>query len=311
MTSIVRYAARVSPRTANRKPTISIVGAGSLASFLAPALAETGYTIAEIIVRHRPKSLARAHMLARKVNARAVTLENAALDAQLLWFCVPDRAIRVAADALADRAATLGAERARASSRSLATRVAFHSSGALLSRELKTLRNAGFSVASVHPLMTFVPGARPSLAGVPFALEGDTAATKLARRIVHDLQGESFMLAARKKAAYHAWATMTSPLLLAYWVTLEDAARGAGLTRETARRMSLPIIQQTLENYRNLGPKHSFSGPFIRGDAATVAKHLALLKNRPNGRAVYIALARAALGKLPVRNRKQLLPLLG
>ena len=67
--------------------------------------------------------------------------------------------------------------------------------------------------------------------------------------------------------------------------------------------MSLPIIGQTLANYGSLGSKHSFSGPFIRGDAETVAKHLALLKKHPRTRGVYVALAQTAIDRLPVRNR--------
>lgn len=305
MTSILRYASRVRLRTAKRKPTIAIVGAGSLASFLAPALAEAGYTISEIIGRGGSQSLARARALARQVNAPAVTAEGAKLDGRLVWFCVPDGTIREAVDAVAKRIADLDAKTRSVKRKRLAKRYAFHSSGTLPSRELEALRKLGFATASVHPLMTFVPGGRPSLASVPFAMEGDAAATRLARRIVRDFGGESFALPARKKAAYHAWATMTSPLLLAYLVTLEDAARQAGLTREAARRMSLPIIRQTLENYRSLGPQRSFSGPFIRGDAATVARHLGLLKDRSAIRAVYVALAGAALDKLPVKNRKQ------
>jgi len=227
-----------------------------------------------------------------------VTVETAALNAGLLWFCVPDREIRSVATAIARR----GPSRIR---------LAFHSGGALLSRELDALRKVGVAVASVHPLMTFVPGAWPSLAGVPFALEGDTAATKLAQRIACDLGGESFSLHARRKAAYHTWATMTSPLLLAYLVSLEDAARAAGLGRDQARRMSLPIIRQTLANYGSLGPRHSFSGPFIRGDAETVARHLALLKKNRKVRAVYAALAQAAIERLPVKNRREMRRLLG
>lgn len=233
-------------------------------------------------------------------------MPTAALDAGLLWFCVPDREIGGAAAALASRMAGPMARR-----RPPAARFAFHSSGALLSGELDATRKAGVEVASVHPFMTFVPGAKPSLKGVPFALEGDIAATQLARRIVAALGGESFLLPARRKAAYHAWATMTSPLLLAYLVTLEEAAQEAGLSRGNARRLSLPIIRQTLENYRSLGPQHSFSGPFIRGDAQTVAKHLALLEKRPLTHGVYVALALAALARLPVKNRKALRRLLG
>jgi predicted short-subunit dehydrogenase-like oxidoreductase (DUF2520 family) len=280
------------------KPAVAVVGAGSLASFMAPALSEAGYRVTEIMVRARRDSLERARRLARKVGARAVTVQEAVRDAAMLWFCVPDREIRRAAEVVAVRA------------RSSGVRVAFHSSGALASGELDALRTAGVAVASVHPLMTFVRGAHPSLAGVPFALEGDAAAVKVARRIVRDLGGESFLLPARRKAAYHAWATMTSPLLVAYLVTLEEAAREAGLRREDARRMSLPIVRQTLENYARLGPGNAFSGPFIRGDAATVEKHLALLKNSPQTRMVYVALARAALDRLPVQHRKELRRLL-
>jgi len=226
-------------------------------------------------------------------------------DAALLWFCVPDGEIRNAAWLLSDHllARTMIPMK-------VGIRFALHSSGALAAGELAPLRTAGVAVASVHPLMTFVAGAQPSLAGVPFALEGDAPATKLARRIVRDLGGESFLLPARRKAAYHAWATMTSPLLVAYLVTLEEAARAAGFSREVARRMSLPIIRQTVANYASLGPDSSFSGPFIRGDAKTVEKHLALLKKNARVRAVYGALARAALAQLPVKNREELRRLL-
>lgn len=278
-----------------RKPRVAIVGAGSLATCLASALRESGYTITEIVSRRSPRSRQQARRLAAKVDGRAVTAKAATLDAELLWFCVPDREIRAAAASL---------------SVPEKVRFAFHSSGALTSRELDPLRNKGVSVASVHPLMTFVPGTRPALAGVPFALEGDAAATRVARRIVRALGGESFSLPASRKAAYHAWATMTSPLLLAFLVTLEEAALAAGLTRQDSRRKSLPIIRQTLSNYSRLGPGHSFSGPIIRGDVETVAKHLAVLKEHPWMRAVYVALARSALRRLPVKNRNELRRLL-
>jgi len=291
------------------KPTVAIVGAGSLATFLAVALKDASFTIAEIIARDSPRSRRRALALAARVGAQTVTAHSAALDATLLWFCVPDREIRGAASALAGHlSARAGAQKKNRVPTKV--RFAFHSSGALLSRELEPLRKAGIAVASVHPLMTFVPGTRPSLTGVPFAMEGDRAATQIAQRIVSKLGGESFSIPAARKAAYHAWATMTSPLLLAFLVTLEEAANAAGFTRKDARRKSLPIMRQTLANYSRLGPASSFSGPLVRGDAETVAKHLAALKKRPGAREVYVALARAALRGLPVKNREGLSRLL-
>ncbi|MGA8541144.1 MAG: Rossmann-like and DUF2520 domain-containing protein [Terriglobales bacterium] len=284
-----------------RPVTIAIVGAGSLASFLAVALRDGGFPVTEIIARDLPRSLRRAHGLARRVGAQAVAARFAALDADVLWFCVPDREIRRSASFLADHllaSALIGQK--------MIVRFALHSSGALSSRQLDPLRTAGVAVASAHPLMTFVAGAHPSLKDVPFAMEGDAVATRVARQIVRALGGKSFVLPASRKAAYHAWATLTSPLLLAFLVTLEEAARAAGLTREDARRKSLPIIRQTLENYSRLGPAQSFSGPLVRGDAETVAKHLAALKKHPGAREVYVALARAALRNLPVKNRAEM-----
>ena len=279
-----------------RKPSVAIVGAGSLASFLAPALRKSGYAITEIICRDVPASRRAAQRLAKRVRARAFTVQKAPLDADLLWLCVPDREIQAVAKAFAGASHKL--------------KFAFHSSGALASRELDALRKQGIAAASVHPLMTFVAGGIPSLAGVPFAVEGDTAATRMARRIVSDLGGESFALPASRKAAYHAWATMTSPLFLAFLVTLEEAARMAGLTQEQSRRRSLPIIRQTLDNYARLGPQHSFSGPIIRGDVETVARHLSVLKKHPEVRSVYVALARSAIRRLPAKNRNKLRHLL-
>jgi len=276
---------------------VAIVGAGNLATFLALALRKSGYAITEIISRDSPRSRRSARQLAKQVGASAVIAQTATLGAPLLWSCVPDREIRLAAASLSVR--TRGK-----------VRFAFHSSGALASHELDPLRKRGISVASVHPLMTFVSGGHPSLSGVPFAIEGDAAATRIARQVVRDLSGEPFTLPAARKAAYHAWATLTSPLFLAFLVTLEEAARAAGLTREGSRRKSLPIIRQTVENYSRLGPQNSFSGPIIRGDVKTVAKHLAVLRKHPQARDVYVALARSALHRLPVKNRRQLRKLL-
>ena len=268
-----------------------------MAHSLAPALRAEGYVITEIVSRDSTASRRRASRLARRVNASAVTTATAQLSAELLWLCVPDRQIRPAAIALAKG----GKGRAR---------IAFHSSGTLSARELEPLRKRGIAVASVHPLMTFVAGARPSLRGVPFAVEGDESGRRIARQIVHDLGGESFQLPASRKAAYHAWATMTSPLLLAFLVTLEEAARIAGFTPADARRKSLPIIRQTLENYARLGPAYSFSGPIVRGDVQTVAKHAAVLRKDPVVRDAYLALARSAMRRLPVKNREEMSRLL-
>jgi predicted short-subunit dehydrogenase-like oxidoreductase (DUF2520 family) len=275
------------------KPSIAIVGPGRLGRALALELTRAGYSISEIVSRDTAASKRKARELARKVDGQASTSDSACLNADLVWFCVPDREIAVASHQLASAIAWK-------------KKIAFHSSGALASDELKALRRRGASVASVHPLMTFVSGSIPSLKGVPFAVEGDATAVRAARRIVWNLGGEAFTIRKQHKAAYHAWGAFTSPLLVATLVTGERLARAAGLSAVEARKKMLPIVRQTITNYEALGPAGAFSGPIVRGDTETVRKHLQVLKKVPQARDVYLALARAAVRYLPVRNRARL-----
>ena len=272
------------------KPRIAIVGPGRLGTALALELSRAGYHISEIITRELRVS---TRSLAATVGARATTILQAQLDADVIWFCVPDRQIACAARQLENATNWHG-------------KTAFHSSGALTSDELKRLRKRGASAASVHLLMTFVSKSAPSLEGVPIGIEGDKKAISLARRVVRDLGGKVLTISKPSKAAYHAWGTFASPLLVAMLVTAERVAATAGISPVRARRQMLPIVKQTVENYGKLGPAAAFSGPFVRGDVATVREHLRVLKKIPEARDAYLALVRVALLHLPAENRSEL-----
>lgn len=276
--------------------SIAVVGAGNLATALAIALRRAGYRIEAIIARKNAKSLTRARILAKRLGAR-VLIDRDGLEARILWLCVPDGEIARAATSLAETFKGKG-------------RIALHSSGALSSNELQPLRRRGAAVASVHPLMTFVKGSRPSLAGVPFAIEGDRVAVRAARAIVRDLGGDAYTIRKEAKDAYHAWGTFASPLLTALLATTEHVAALAGVRGREARRRMLPILLRTVANYEALGAARGFSGPIIRGDVETVRRHLEVLRRAPVARHVYIALARAALKYLPAKNRESLEQLL-
>jgi predicted short-subunit dehydrogenase-like oxidoreductase (DUF2520 family) len=211
----------------------------------------------------------------------------------VIWFCVPDAEIARVARALAGKVDWKG-------------RVALHSSGALTSDELAVLRGRGASAASVHPLMTFVPGSRPSLAGVPFALEGDAAALRVARHVLEDMGSHVYAIRKKDKAVYHAWGTFASPLFTVLLATAEQVAALAGVNRKAAKRRMIPILLQTLANYAAFDAAGAFSGPIVRGDVDTVQRHLRVLRNVPAAREVYAALTRAALQYLPVKRKNSL-----
>jgi predicted short-subunit dehydrogenase-like oxidoreductase (DUF2520 family) len=275
------------------KPLVAIVGAGNLGTVLALSLRQAGYRIDAIITRSGGGPLRGAQRVARQLSIRASADPSAASRAQLIWFCVPDAQISRAARSLVDAIEWKGI-------------VAAHSSGALGSDELDPLRCRGAAVASVHPMMTFVRGSRPSFAGVPFAVEGDAAALRVVRRVVEDLGARAYPIRNSEKAAYHAWGTFASPLLTALLATTEQVATLAGVSRKEAKRRMLPILQQTLANYASCNAGAAFSGPIIRGDVDTVKRHLGVLAGAPAVCDVYVALARAALLYLPAKKKKEL-----
>ncbi len=277
------------------KPQITLIGAGNLAGALASSLHAAGFVIEQIVSRTAGASLRRAKRLAAEVNASATFLgrdrSKISIHADVVWVCVPDGAIASAAQSLATATDWKG-------------KVALHSSGALTSDELSVLRHKGAAVASAHPMMTFVRGSKPALAGVPFAIEGDRKAVQAARAIVKNLRGESYSIRAEDKAAYHAWGTFASPLFMALLATSERVALCVGVKRSAAMQRMLPILKQTLANYEALGATGAFSGPIVRADAGTVKQHLTALRDIPLAQQVYVALARGALVYLPSKNRR-------
>jgi predicted short-subunit dehydrogenase-like oxidoreductase (DUF2520 family) len=227
------------------------------------------------------------------VHARAVTAPKAQFDANLVWVCVPDAAIANCARQLARLAEWTG-------------KVALHSSGALPSSELRALARRGAAVGSLHPMMTFVRASSPDLSGLSFAVEGDPRAVRVARQIARDLGGRVFDIESEAKTLYHASGSFASPMTVAVLMLAEQAAGAAGLNPKQARTVLAPIIRRTIENYLKDSPEAAFSGPIARGDIVTVQRHLRGLRKLPAARAAYVALVRAAMEKLPVRNRKEL-----
>ena len=150
------------------KATITLIGAGNLAHALGPALRAAGYRIDVVAARETASSRRRAAMLAGRLGAKAITLEDAGPGSDIIWICHTD-------DALAETGAQL------ARKPGWKGKIVFHSSGALTSDVLSPLKRAGAHAASLHPMMTFVPGTTPKMRGVPFAVEGDSRAVAAAR----------------------------------------------------------------------------------------------------------------------------------
>jgi predicted short-subunit dehydrogenase-like oxidoreductase (DUF2520 family) len=86
-----------------------------------------------------------------------------------------------------------------------------------------------------------------------------------------------FALAPGGKAAYHAALSVASN----YLVTLTDIARQlalqGGVDEALLSALLGPLMQGSLANALSMGTQQALTGPIVRGDAATVARHLAVL----------------------------------
>ncbi len=281
------------------QPTsVTIVGPGSLGTALARALHLAGVRVAEIVHRGG-ESGKRARQLASAIGAdsedsmvwaRALS-PVPTNETRVLWLCVGDSAIAATAAELAKRRSWRGA-------------AVFHSSGALSSTELEPLRKQGASVASVHPMMTFVRSSEPSMEGIPFAVEGDRDAVALARKLVKLLGGESFAIAKRDKPLYHALGAFVSPLVIAQMAAAERIGSELGLKPQQTRKVIGPILKQTIRNYIEHGVAAAFSGPIVRGDVETVRKNLSALKRVRGAAEIYRALAKVAVEELPSKDAR-------
>lgn len=281
---------------AHRARTITLIGAGNLSYALGPALKAAGYRIDAVAARANAESRRRARSLAKKLGAKWCTLDQLEPASDILWLLHTDDALGQTAHTLARKPGWRG-------------KIVLHSSGALSSDVLDPLRRAGAHVASLHPMMTFVPGSTPDMSKVPFAVEGDPQAVAVARQVAGQLGAEVFPIRRSAKVLYHALGSFSSPLVVATLVTAERVGQTAGLTLTQTRKIMAAILQQTLKNYLERGPAAAFSGPIKRGDLDTVRRHLRELKRVPAARDVYRALVRSALRELPSARKKQLLEL--
>jgi predicted short-subunit dehydrogenase-like oxidoreductase (DUF2520 family) len=175
---------------------------------------------------------------------------------------------------------------------------------------LQAAADAGASVGSVHPLMSFPTRIPVSLAGVPFAVEADVPTRRILSAMVRKIGGSPFAIGAAGKELYHAVGMLSSPLLVSHLVAAQQAAVLAGFSTRGASRLIEPIARASLDSFFLKGASKSFSGPIARGDLQTIRLHLQALKSHPMLAGVYRSLALYALEAWPVPEKKKLRRLL-
>ncbi len=131
---------------------------------------------------------------------------------------------------------------------------------------------------SMHPLMSAPTGSAPDvLHGAGCAVDGtSTHALAIAGALATALGMRATHVAPEDRVAYHAAAAMASNFLVALEATAERLAATAGVDRA----LLAPLVLATAAQWAALGPQRALTGPIVRGDDVTVARHRAVVAER-------------------------------
>jgi predicted short-subunit dehydrogenase-like oxidoreductase (DUF2520 family) len=284
---------------------VGVIGAGRAGTALGAALARAGHTV----VAASAVSDASVHR-ARAVFPGAVITDPGQVlrRADLVLLTVPD-------DVLPGLVSGLAATEAPVQGRLLA-----HASGRHGLAVLEPAARRGGLPLALHPVMTFTGRSDDvdRLSGTCFGVTAPEVLRPAAEALVIEMGGEPVFISEEDRDLYHAALAGAANHLITLVAQAADLLRAAGVT-DPARLLG-PLLSASLDNALLLGDA-GLTGPVARGDADTVAAHLAALGAAPSASpaavAAYLALARLtadralAAGLLKPSDAERLLGVLG
>jgi len=280
---------------------IGVVGAGRAGTALAAALARAGHQV----VAASAISAASVQRVRQRLPGTAIERpEQVIAAAGLVLLTVPD-------DVLPGLVAGLSATGVQLEGKLLA-----HVSGRHGIAVLGPAVRRGALPLAIHPVMTFTgrPDDIDRLAGVSFGVTAPAALLPVAQALVVEMGGEPVVIEEDRRDLYHAALAGAANHLVTLVTQAADLLRDAGVADPA--RMLGPLLSAALDNALRLGDA-ALTGPVARGDAETVASHVAALQAAaPGALPAYLALARLtadralAAGTLTAQDAQRLLDVL-
>jgi predicted short-subunit dehydrogenase-like oxidoreductase (DUF2520 family) len=280
---------------------VGIVGPGRAGTAMGAALARAGHAIVAVSAIS-DASIRRVH--SNFPEALIADPAEVVRHADLVLLTVPD-------DVLPDLVAGLVATGAPVAGRMLA-----HASGRYGITVLEPATRAGALPLALHPVMTFTGRDEDvdRLKGLCFGVTSPDVLRPAAEGLVIEMGGEPVFIAEADRPLYHAAIAFAANHLITLVTSASDLLAGAGVAEPS--RLLGPLLTASLDNALRFGDA-GLTGPVARGDAGTVASHMAALSGQPATRAAYVTLARLtadralAAGLLKAVDAERLLDVLG
>lgn len=236
---------------------VTLIGAGSVGTAVALLLARRGHSISGVASRTEVS----ARAAAARLDARVFDYVRELPDSDVVLIGTSDDAIEEVADVVAERV-------------SPGTTVC-HFAGSLGLGPLRAALATGAYACALHPVQA-LPDVDTALARLPGSAWGVTTsegARPWAFSLVSDeLEGHPVWVAEEHRPLWHAAAVTTSAGLRALMSSASAMLASIGVDDGPA--VLAPLVSGTLANsLEEQGV--SLTGPFVRGEAETVARHLA------------------------------------
>ncbi|KFF96945.1 DUF2520 domain-containing protein [Streptomyces europaeiscabiei] len=266
------------PKDRPARLAVGVVGAGRVGPALAAALRLAG---------HRPVAVSGVSDASRRRAAELlpdVPLMSPAdvlRHADLVLLTVPDDALPGLVEGLAETGSVRPGQ------------LLVHTSGRYGAKVLDPALRAGALPLALHPAMTFTgtPVDVQRLAGCSFGVTAPDALRLAAEALVIEMGGEPEWIAEENRPLYHAALALGANHLVTLVAQSMELLRTAGVSAPD--RMLGPLLGAALDNALRSGDA-ALTGPVARGDAGTVAAHIAELRaHAPAAVAGYLAMARA------------------
>jgi predicted short-subunit dehydrogenase-like oxidoreductase (DUF2520 family) len=256
---------------------IGVIGAGRVGTVLGAALARAGHRVVAASAVS-DTSVQRAQRLLP--DAAIMPPDEVLAASGLVLLTVPDDALSGLVTGLAATGAPMEG------------RLLVHASGRHGTGVLDPATRLGGLPLALHPVMTFTgrPDDLDKLAGICFGVTAPDALRPVAEALVIEMGGDPVFIDEALRGLYHAALASGANHLVTLVVQAADLLRAAGVPDPA--RMLTPLLSAALDNALRLGDA-GLTGPVIRGDADTVAGHIAALRDvSPEALRAYVALAR-------------------
>lgn len=243
-----------------------MIGAGAVASTLAPALEKAG--IVKFTQVYSRSARSARHLAERLDKAQAVTdVAEVAPDADIYLVALTDAAIAPVASAVVSRDDALWV----------------HTSGGVGIDVLP-----GHRKGVLYPLQTFTQGRSVDVSQVPFFIEGsDADVVAVLEGIVRSLGAKHYAADSDIRRRLHAAAVMSANFATHLLWQAERILDSADIPLEVLK----PLMAETLDKSFAMGPRQAQTGPARRGDSEVCNAHRSVLA--PDQLAIYDILTKS------------------